>query len=92
MIEITDGLIDTESNDDCASAISLLDDILSSIDIHKPIKEKVEYINDLIKMMKNVFLFIKTKDAEGLINFCQTDKVFIANWGSGTHNIIFQKR
>jgi len=92
LIEITDGLIDTESNNDCASAISLLDDILSFIDIHKPITEKVEYINDLIKMIKDVFFFIKTNDAEGLINFCKTDKVFIANWGSRTHNVIFQKR
>jgi hypothetical protein len=92
LVEITDGLIDAESKTDCATAISILNDILAFITTHKPLIEKSEYVHDLLMMMKNVFLFIKDKDADGLVKFCQTDKLFIDNWGSGTHNVIFQKR
>ncbi len=91
IVEITDGLIDADSEEGCKEALGLIADINKFLQAHIPMTDDLAYVQNLFKMIKDIFEMISSKKTGDLTAYCQTEEVFISTWGMGTHNVIFQK-
>jgi len=46
---------------------------------------------EIIESTKQIFQLLKQEDYEALVQFCNTDKTFIGNWGTPTHYTVLRK-
>jgi hypothetical protein len=94
LVRVTDGLIDSWSQQACAEAETSVGNIIAKLtDSNTATGDKnVNAAIEVLLMAKTVFNFMESNSVNRLADFCRSDKTFISTWGMPNHYGIFQRR
>jgi hypothetical protein len=93
LICITDGLIDTWSQEACTSAEATLSTIVGQVQNLRAANgdKNLNVAIRNLEMIRSIFQHMDMDGVDRLIEFCRTDKDFLLSWGTPAHYAIFQR-
>ena len=93
LIKITDGLIDTWTQEDCLAAIEHVESIEKYLNqlYQKSCNGDLSGVTKNLTMIKSIFRFMTYDDVGTLVEFCRNDDIFSSSWGVPAHYAIFQR-